>query len=123
MGRRYVRQRPVAGHHDPKRLDADPQLAIEMAVCAAYRVPHSEFLSWDSTDRDKAIWWQLRTAATCGGCGTRPEEWVDDQNAYAAELRRCRGCEVRERASASVRTEDGRGVHVVLVRQGDVRGQ
>ncbi|MFI6732119.1 hypothetical protein ACIBI9_04230 [Nonomuraea sp. NPDC050451] len=33
-----------------------------------------------------------------------------------AEKRRCRGCEVREQAEETVTAEDGRGVHIVMIR-------
>lgn len=89
-----------------------------MAVAAGYRVRHSEFLSWDRDDRDKAIWWHLRTQATCPGCGTRAEEWDEarggHRDAFVAELSRCRGCELRGRAEASVGKDDGRGIRVIL---------
>jgi hypothetical protein len=85
-----------------------------MAVCSAYRIRHSEFLRWDPDDREKAITWHVRQAEACPGCGTRPEEWETSHNAYVAEKRRCRGCEIRQQAEASVDEQDGRGVHIVL---------
>lgn len=88
-----------------------------MAVCAAYRIPHSTFLEWDADDRDKAITWHLRQAQACPDCHTRPEEWADDHNAYKAVKHHCRGCEVRQQVQDSVTEEDGRGVHVVLKRK------
>lgn len=102
-----------------KRIDADPQLAVELAVCADYRIPHSEFLAWRSTDRDKAIWWLTRQRAACPACGTRPEEWDPEQGghrrAYIARKHRCYGCEARQQVEASIDPEkEGRGVHVVL---------
>ena len=91
-----------------------------MAVCADYRIPHSEFLRWDTDDRDKAIAWHLRQADTCPSCGTRPEEWDPKRDghqwAYVAEPRRCRGCEVRELGEASQPKDAGRGVSIVLKR-------
>lgn len=69
-----------------------------MAVCAEYRIPHSLFLSWSPLDRDKAIWYQVRQRLTCPRCGTRPDEWDDDHNAYVADWHHCRGCEVKARA-------------------------
>lgn len=95
-----------------------------MAVAATYSIPHSRFLTWDADDRSKAIAHYLRQAETHGPCGTRPAEWDESQgghrNAYTARKRRCRGCEVREQAESSVDPQlDGRGVHVVLVRNRD----
>lgn len=89
-----------------------------MAVCAAYRVPHSEFLSWTQLDRDKAIWWHIRQAEACPSCGTRAEEWHADHNAYVAKSYRCRGCEITAQAQAQLNEKrDGRGVHVALRRR------
>lgn len=91
-----------------------------MAVCHHYRIRHSEFLSWDADDRDKAVWHYVRERQTCRSCGTRPEEWDPARgghhHAYVAESERCRGCEVRQAAEASLTGEEGRGVHVVLTR-------
>lgn len=87
-------------------------------MCAVYRIPHSEFLSWGRNDRDKAIAWHLRQAETHGPCGTRAEEWDEDhgghRDAYIATPVRCRGCEVRERGEASLPKDAGRGVSIAL---------
>lgn len=67
-----------------------------MAVCADYKIPHSQFLSWDRDDREKAIAFHLRRAETCASCGTRRDEWSPDagghRNAYIAATDRCPGC-------------------------------
>ena len=109
-----------AGLDAPKRLDAEPGLTLELAVCAAYRIRHSEFLGWDSDDRDKAIWHYIRGRQACRHCGTRSEEWDParggDHNAYVAEKERCRGCEVTQMAQASLTEKDGRGARIVLIR-------
>lgn len=88
-----------------------------MSVCAEYKIAHSEFLGWDDSDRDKAIWWHIRQAEKCPSCGTREGDWVKDHNAFVGEKIRCRGCEIRERTQDSVTEADGRGVHVVLRRR------
>lgn len=85
-----------------------------MEYCAPLGIPHSKFLQWDSDDRDKAIAWQLRRMSTCPRCRTRDDEWEHDHHAYVAEKVRCRGCEVREAAEASLTQEDGRGAYVTL---------
>lgn len=76
-------------------------------MCAAYRVPHSEFLGWPDADRDKAIWHHLRTlerqAETCQGCATRARDWDPRHGghpaAYIADTYRCEGCHQRHQAS------------------------
>lgn len=92
-----------------------------MAVCAHYRIPHSQFLGWDPDDRNKAIAWHLRQAETCQGCGTRPEEWDPTQgghlHAYRAEIRKCPGCAVTAQAAQTLheRQEQGElGLHLAL---------
>lgn len=100
-----------------------------MAVCAAYHVPHSEFLGWPQLDRDKAIWWQARQAATCQQCGTRPEEWDANDgghiDAYVSGLAHCRGCEVRSSAQERFDKEPKgtfrRGSYITLIRNPEVR--
>ncbi len=65
-------------------------------MCAEYGIPHSRFLAWPASDRDKAIWMHLRHRQECPGCGTRPDEWDPSRggrlDAYTAAPVRCRGC-------------------------------
>ncbi len=83
---------------------------------------HSEFLSWDADDRDKAIWQYLRSRQACPNCGTRAEEWDERQgghrHAYTAEPHRCRGCELIEARKASMDGSEGRGVYIGLTPRG-----
>ena len=100
-----------------------------MAVCAAYRIPHGEFLGWSALDRDKAVWWQARQSGTCQQCGTRPEEWDEaqggDLNAYAGTVAHCRGCEVRgqmqEQFDKAPKGSFRRGSYVTLIRDPEVQ--
>ncbi|GIH76135.1 hypothetical protein [Planobispora longispora] len=65
-------------------------------MCADYRIPHSEFLRWSDSDRDKAIWQHIRARQTCPNCGTRAEEWDPrcggHPGAYVPDVHRCEGC-------------------------------
>jgi hypothetical protein len=100
-----------------------------MPVCAAYRIPHSRFLRWSALDRGKAIWWQSRQAATCQQCGTRPEEWDEEQgghlHAYIGMVAHCRGCEVRgqtqEEFDKAPKGAYRRGSYVTMARNPEVR--
>lgn len=89
-------------------------------MCVAYKIPHSEFLSWSRSDRDKAIWWHVREQERCGSCGTRKAEWDPEQGgdrlAYTAVKQRCPGCEAQQRAETSISKSDGKGIHVQMVR-------
>lgn len=82
------------------------------------------FLGWGKPDRDLAIWQHVRAKDICPSCGTRAEEWDEaaggDRDAYHAEERRCRGCELIESRRESIRKrakELGRGIYVTLVRR------
>lgn len=95
-----------------------------MRVARAYQIPHSEFLSWDKADRDKAIWQEIRQAETCPNCGTRPDEWDPDKGgdrrAYVAKLDTCRGCQQIESRRAHIpENNQARGQHISLVRLRD----
>lgn len=91
-----------------------------MAVAHEYRLMHSEFLDRSQLDRDKAIWWHLRQKETCSQCGTREIEWDPEQggnrHAYGAEIKRCRGCEVKQQAEESDLSGFGRGIYISMRR-------
>jgi hypothetical protein len=113
-------QLPRSESLDPKRLDADPQLELELAVSAEYRMFHSDFLSHSADDRDKAIWWFVRQRETCRNCGTRPDEWDETKggrrNAYHGVIRQCPGCVVVERTEEAPQMQSGRGMHVAMMK-------
>jgi hypothetical protein len=83
------------------------------------------FLSWPQDDRDKAIWSYARKRSTCPGCGTRPDEWLDDDgqpiDAYEAKTHLCRGCRAHEMAQEDLGDQAPKGVHIVLKRR--LRGE
>lgn len=95
---------------------------LEMTVCEAYRIPHSQFLGgtpeWNQTDRDKAIWWHIRQKEKCPNCGTRDSEWDPAQggrrDAYRVQTHRCRGCEVKGMFPQAELEKMGKGVYVYL---------
>lgn len=91
-----------------------------MAVAAAYKIRHSEFLTWDTDDRDKALWHHIREQQTCRSCGTRPDEWDPEQggdrHAYVANVDVCRGCQQLEGRRDSMTGDEGRGIHIALAR-------
>jgi len=117
---------PGAGPECPKRIDADPQLDLELRVCSHYKRFHSEFLALSQDDRDKAIWQYLRERQACPHCGTRSEEWDPDaggrRDAYVATLMECEGCVVRLRGEQDHQQEleAFRGTRIGLVRNPEV---
>jgi hypothetical protein len=113
----------VAYGRSPKRLRADPQLALELEVCRDYKIAHSAFLAWDQDDRDKAIWAHIQDRQTCQQCGTRPDEWDPEQgghrHAYLARVEVCRGCQAKHQRDKALTDEQRQpGVQVVLKRRG-----
>lgn len=114
---------PCPGCARKKRLDADPQALLELRVGKEYNRSHSEFLAWSTDDRDKAIWLFLRERKECPRCGTRDEEWYDDdgnrQQAYVPDLVECEGCVVVERGTREFEVElrEFPGTHVGLARK------
>jgi len=98
-------------------------LQLELAVCAEYRIFHTQFLSRSSDDRDKAIWWWLRKRKECPRCMTRPEEWDEDEGghrrAYLPRIIECEGCIALERTEQAPEMNEGRGRSVGLIRNPD----
>ncbi len=70
-----------------------------MQFCNQVGIPHSEFLSWDETDQEAAIEYELHNAERCPHCGTFADEWLDDKGRhkepqpYIAHTVNCLGCE------------------------------
>jgi hypothetical protein len=105
----------------PKRVRDDARLSHELAYCVPIGLPHSEFLSWDPDDQDKALAFRA-LQSEYHVCGTRPEEWDPARGgsrvAYVAEVTRCLGCEEIGRARRDM-PEGELGMIVGLVRNPD----
>ena len=103
-----------------KRLSRDAQLRAELELCAAYGIPHSQFLGgdgrWSELDRAKALAWAEWQRAVCPECHTRLEEWDRDRHAYVTDTLRCPGCELIEQERDHVPTDrSGYGVKIQLL--------
>ena len=83
---------PAADRRPGKRLTQDHRLREELEYCAPRGIPHSVFLRWSDDDRDKALAWARLGRATCSDCGTRPDEWEADRDAYRPDHHICQGC-------------------------------
>lgn len=76
---------------------------------------------WLPTDAGLAVAWQQNQREACRSCGTRPDEWQADRDAYVSDTHYCRGCELlaQQRESDAVPTDkDGRplpGYHAYLM--------
>lgn len=103
-----------------------------MQYCGPRGIPHSVLLGrivgpndplWLDSDREKAVWWATYQAQTCPDCGTRPDEWTDDPNAFAPEPHFCRGCEVAAQGNDHLEKHKKsyrRGTTMRLKRRADV---
>jgi len=90
-----------------------------MSYCGPKGIPLSRFLSWSEQDQDAALAWQAHDNRRCPGCGTHPDDWVEDKGgsryAYHAEAYVCQGCVESQRMTESEAVvKGGRGVHVRL---------
>lgn len=75
--------------------------------------------AWLDTDRELALAWEADRRATCR-CGTRPDEWADDDDAYISSHVYCEGCaRLAEEQNGNIpRDPDGNprpGFHAYLV--------
>jgi hypothetical protein len=109
-----------------KRLRGDPRLRDQLAAAHHNRIPLSEWRSWSEDDQDAALAWlgylAEQRAATCSGCGTRRDEWINPKTKrryrnppYVAEIVECPGCAECEAAEATLKGDPHRrSKHVVL---------
>jgi hypothetical protein len=110
-----------------KRLRGDPRLRDELAAADRNRIPHSEFKAWSEDDQDKALAYlgflAEQRAATCRGCGTRRDEWINPKTGrryrnppYLAEVVECPGCAEIEGAEEALKGDPHRrSKHVHLL--------
>lgn len=109
------------------RLHNDPQFALEMRVCKEWRIPHSQFLSWEPEDQAKALAHYVFEARRCTACGVHPEDWPDPTvPVFEATSDVCPGCAELDRYQRYVkeRTENAPpsmmdGVKTYLKKVGD----
>jgi hypothetical protein len=71
-------------------------------------------LAWDEDDQDKALSYVTEEKTVCEECGTRSEEWDNEEYPYVSWTRRCKGCEAMEQEIDNL-GDDKRGVKVMLV--------
>lgn len=84
-----------------------------MTFCNEQAMPHSEFLSWDQDDRDKAVAQMMEKSGYCSLCGTAEWEWEENPHAYTPEERVCRGCYMKESASEDAGSMHGTSIELV----------
>lgn len=83
-------------------------LDAELEVCERIGIRHGLFLDWPPDDQAKAIGRlfaeRQRAAETCPDCGTKPDDWLDENKRklipapFTAEYENCEGCSTRGRA-------------------------
>ena len=76
---------------------------------------------WLDTDRGLALAWSRNKAETCSGCGTRADEWAEDEDAYISDHHTCPGCvrlaEEQEHNLDMVGDRPAPGQHPFLLRR------
>lgn len=100
---------------------------MEMRYCTDLGIPYSIFCGrsqapgepyWLEEDRMKALGYLQYKGSFCPNCGTREEDWIDDNGRminpprYEAATVKCFGCSEIERMKASIPDKE-RGVYVV----------
>jgi len=94
-----------------------------MQYCGPRGIPHSQFLSWDPDDQDKALAWMLHEGEKCPGCGTFPSEWLDDEGypvdpePYDPKSLLCVGCKTLAEKQEEIPEDQQRWHHVFLRRR------
>ena len=102
-------------------------MRAELDYCVPLGIPHSVFTGrvvgpdapqWLDTDRGYALAWTANKNATCSGCGTRADEWDEDDDAYIGDQVMCEGCARIAQEQANIpRDPEGQprpGIHVFL---------
>ena len=84
-----------------------------MAYCGPRGIPLSEFLRWAESDQQAAIDWMAYENQRCKGCGTHPADWAEDEFAFHAHAKECKGCARKQQLEASI-GRDERGIFAVL---------
>lgn len=97
-----------------RRLDTDPQLALEVAYCTDKGLRPSEFADWSHRDRDLVLAQWLKVKTSCPGCAV-PWELMQDYDGADIEERACVWCEQRRAALESIPEEHRERVHLFIV--------
>jgi hypothetical protein len=103
------------GGRPGKRLKGDDRLYEELDYCVPRGIPHSVFLEWDEDDQDKALAYQRLKARSCPSCGTLPEDWEEDEDAYVGWHDNCSGCAALERERENNVNDNEKGVRFFLL--------
>jgi len=95
------------------RLRVDGTFALELRYCNEHGLAHSTFLSWDPTDRAKALAFLMEQSEQCQLCGTAAWEWAENRFAYEPVERFCQGCYLREVANEDTRNHAGLSIELL----------
>lgn len=71
-------------------------------------------MSWSPDDQDKALAYLRYQSLACPDCGTRQEDWDEDEDKFLGDLYHCEGCArvAQERENIP---DDAKGMHVRLL--------
>jgi hypothetical protein len=92
-------------------------------VCRQYQISHSRFYGgnqrWTEVDRAYAVAYERWLAARHGPCGTRHDDWFDDDGypleepVWETSVEECQGCIEIARAQRSIE-EGSDGLYVTM---------
>jgi hypothetical protein len=91
-----------------------------MQFCNQAGIPHSEFLSWEESDQEAAMEYELHSGERCPGCGTFPSDWLDEKGQhkepqpFLAHTVNCLGCEALAEARDKIPDKQRSHIYVFL---------
>jgi hypothetical protein len=107
-------------------FDQDPLFMLEMEASARWGVYHGQFMDWPADEQAKClaliVWEKKSKSERCSMCGTKPDEWLDENGRvvvpppYVAEWENCEGCSSIGRREKDREKQDDmpKGMRVVL---------
>lgn len=97
-----------------ERIEADPLLGVELAVCREYRIPLSTFHAWSERDQDLAIAHHALTLDHCPGCGS-PTAAMKNPSLVKLTSRTCLVCQQKHEAHKTMPPEQSSYTHLSVV--------
>ena len=110
-------------------------MRAELKYCFEHGIPHSIFLGrvwpnpedpqepqWLSVDSEKMIAYQQAMNELCPNCGTRQEDWTDengrllDTPIYEASSIKCHGCQRLYEMGKTISDENAHAVRPILTK-------
>lgn len=84
-----------------------------MDYCGPRGIELDAFLRWSPRSQEAALDWAAYENQRCKGCGTHPADWAEDEFAFHAHAKECKGCARQQQLSASI-GQDERGIFAAI---------